>query len=370
MSQKKKVIHLTSVHSRYDTRIFIKECCSLSAEGYDVTLIVADGKGNEIRNNVKVVDVGSSKNRIERIFKTTKRVLSKAIEMNGDIYHFHDAELIPAAKKIKKLGKIVIYDIHEDLPRQTITKSYIPFLFRYILAKTLEVYENFASHKFSALVTATPYIKDRFKSINKCVITVNNFPILGELAVEEKHVVRENSICFVGEISRLRGVINLIESLQQVKSDCILYIVGKWSEPSLYEEAQKLEGWKRVVDCGFLERKAVAEIMNKSVCGVVTFLPAPNHWFSQPNKMFEYMSAGLPVLASNFSLWKEIIVGNNCGICVNPNNINEIANAIDSFFLDKEKSIKLGKNGQEAVLQKYNWDKEKKSLTNLYNSLV
>ena len=370
MTYNKKVIHLTSVHSRYDTRIYLKECCSLSLEGYDVTLIVADGKGNEIRNNINIIDIGFAKNRIERIFKTTKRVFSKAVELNGDIYHFHDAELIPAAKRIKKMGKIVIYDIHEDLPRQTITKSYIPFLFRHLLARILEVYENYASQKFNALVAATPYIRDRFKRLNNYVITVNNFPILGELAGEEKNVVKENAICFVGEISRLRGVIKLIESLQLIKSDCKLYIVGKWSESSLYEEAKKLDGWKRVVDCGFLERKAVAEIMNKCFCGVVTFLPAPNHCFSQPNKMFEYMSAGLPVLASNFPLWKEIIIGNNCGICVDPNNINEIANAIDSFFVKKDKSLKLGKNGQDAVLQKYNWDKEKKSLLNLYINLT
>ena len=370
MEQNKKVIHLTSVHSTYDTRIFLKECRSLSEEGYDVTLIVADGKGNEIRNNVNIVDVGSAKNRIERIFKTTKRVFSMAVELNGDIYHFHDAELIPAARRIKKMGKIVIYDVHEDLPRQTITKSYIPFLFRHLLAKILEVYENFAAHNYSAIVAATPHIHDRFKSFNNCVITLNNFPILGELAGEEKYVVKENSICFVGEISRLRGVINLIESLQLVKSDCKLYIVGKWSESSLYEKAIKLEGWKRVVDCGFLERKAVAEIMNKCVCGVVTFLPAPNHCFSQPNKMFEYMSAGLPVLASNFSLWNEIIVGNNCGICVDPSNIKEIADAIDSLFVNREKSINLGKNGQDAVLYKYNWDIEKKSLLNLYKRLL
>ena len=79
MEQNKKVIHLTSVHSRYDTRIFLKECRSLSEEGYEVTLIVADGKGNEIRNNVNIVDVGSAKNRIERIFKTTKRLSFKIL---------------------------------------------------------------------------------------------------------------------------------------------------------------------------------------------------------------------------------------------------------------------------------------------------
>jgi hypothetical protein len=54
----KKIIHLTSVHPRNDTRIFFKECKSLSVNGYDVYLVVADGLGNKNDDNVNVVDVG------------------------------------------------------------------------------------------------------------------------------------------------------------------------------------------------------------------------------------------------------------------------------------------------------------------------
>ena len=70
----KKVVHLTSVHSRKDIRILLKESSSLARFGFDVYLVVADGCGDEIINDVKIVDVGSPINRLNRILKTTKNI--------------------------------------------------------------------------------------------------------------------------------------------------------------------------------------------------------------------------------------------------------------------------------------------------------
>ena len=79
---KYKITHLTSAHPRYDTRIFIKECNSLAKiENYEVSLIVADGKGNEVKGAIYIYDVGRLQGRVNRIFKTTKEVFKKAIEL-------------------------------------------------------------------------------------------------------------------------------------------------------------------------------------------------------------------------------------------------------------------------------------------------
>ncbi|MCY1522537.1 Glycosyl transferases group 1 [compost metagenome] len=110
--------------------------------------------------------------------------------------------------------------------------------------------------------------------------------------------------------------------------------------------------------------------MSRSVAGVVTFLSAPNHIDAQPNKMFEYMSAGIPVVGSNFPLWKSIIEGNRCGVCVDPANPTEIAEAIDYLFTHQAEAREMGARGRAAVLDKYNWDGEGVKLLSLYREVL
>ncbi len=119
-----------------------------------------------------------------------------------------------------------------------------------------------------------------------------------------------------------------------------------------------------------MSRQEVANLLGKSSVGLVTYLPAPNHVDAQPNKLFEYMSVGLPVIASNFPLWREIVVDNNCGLCVDPTNPKEIADAINYFFNKNSESLKMGLNGKKAVENIYNWNPEEIKLISLYKELL
>jgi len=364
-----KVVHLTSAHPRSDTRIFLKECSSLSNAGYEVTLIVADGKGDEIKNNIRIIDVArdGDQSKLKRIFKLPGLVYQAALKADGDVYHFHDPELISVGIKLKKAGKKVIYDIHEDLPRQALAKEYIPRFLRVPLSAVIEYYENRSVKKFNAAITATPFINQRFVKLNPNSVNINNFPIIGELAMPEAGKEKENAICFVGEIDGQRGVKQLIEAtaLCNVK----LYLVGTFSGPDFKNEMKELPAWQNVIECGQLSRKEVAEVMAKSICGAVTFLPIPNHCNAQPNKMFEYMSASLPVLCSDFPLWKEIIEGNKCGICVDPENPASIAEGIKKIAGDVNIMNQMGRNSHDAIIHKYNWEIESKKLIDLYHNL-
>ena len=366
--KKYNVCHLTSVHSRYDIRIFLKECRTLSNSAFKVTLIVADGKGDEILDGIKIFDVGKPVNRKKRIFKTTKKLFKKSLEIDADIYHFHDPELIPIGLKLKKMGKKVIYDVHEDVSTQLLIKPYLNKISKVILLNLIEIYENYAAKKFDFIITATPYIRDRFVKLNNRTIDINNFPILEEFQNINFQMKKKNAICYIGGISKARGIIELIKSLKYV--DVTLYLAGEFETEKLKKEVMQLSGWNKVKYYGYVNRDKIKEIFSESSVGIVNFLPEPNHTNALPNKIFEYMSASLPVVASNFPLWKEIVEGNDCGICVDPTNPKEIAKAIEYLITHPDETKKMGENGRKAVLEKYNWEKESEKLLSLYRNLL
>jgi len=362
-----KVCHITSAHPQHDVRILIKECCSI-AQKYDTSLIVVNGK-NETYNNVNIFSIECTINsRFDRFTKAVNLTLKKAIEINADIYHIHDPELLRIVPKLKKLNKKVIYDVHEDLPRQILSKPWINVAIRKAIANTVEWYENKISKKCDGIITATPFIEKRFSTINKNTITINNFPLTKELQKTQSNFKECNSVCYIGGISQIRGIKQMINSLSSL-NDITLLLAGKFSSKRLKEEISSLDGWKNVKELGQISREESITIKKQSFAGLILFLPVPNHINAQPNKMFEYMASGIPVIASNFPLWKEIIDNNNCGICVDPLNNNEIINAITLLRKNPELAKKMGGNGIKMVNERYNWEKEAIKLLHFYQKL-
>src|SRR5664280_3130459 len=134
MTRTLKCVHMTSVHGAGDVRIFDKECRSLSNAGHEVVLIVP-GKGDGVSGGVQLLSVPVISSRFCRMTQTVWRVYRRALQCRADIYHFHDPELLSAGLLLKLSGKCVVYDVHEDLPRQMLSKSWIPSWTREFLAK-------------------------------------------------------------------------------------------------------------------------------------------------------------------------------------------------------------------------------------------
>jgi glycosyltransferase involved in cell wall biosynthesis len=365
-----KVAHLASNHSAFDTRIFLKECRTLATNGYEVTFVVPHD-ADETRDGVRIRAVRSPETRKSRMLRTTWHVFRAALSEKADIYHFHDPELIPFAWLLKLLGKKVIYDVHEDRSKQILSKDWIHPWLRTPVAAVASILDRVSLVLMDRVVVVTPAILNTLRS--KKTILVQNFPILDEMRVLEQKTYssRPPTFAFVGGISRIRGVKEMVIAMSLLPQSlpASLVLAGTFGSSDLERETMNQPGWERVESRGWQSRSQVAQLLANSRAGLVLYYPEPNHVRAQPNKLFEYMSAGIPVIASNFPLWREIVEGARCGLVVDPLRPQEIAEAIQWLLLNSAEAGRMGERGRQAVEGQYNWGPEAEKLLELYSEL-
>jgi glycosyltransferase involved in cell wall biosynthesis len=365
-----RVVHLTTVHPRDDIRIFHKECVSLARAGYDVVQVVADGLGDALAQGVRIVDVGPRPSgRLARMRELPTKAARAVTALQPALMHFHDPELLPLGVQMARSGLPVIYDAHEDVPRQILTKQWIAKPLRRLISGAFERYENHQVGKLAAVVAATPHIADRFAKVARRSVNVGNFPFLEELAPLAAPVVREQTICYVGGIMRTRGALTMVRAMALLPG-VRLWLAGRFEDAALEADLRAEPGWQQVDHLGHIGRDAVRDVMARASAGLVTLLPMPSYIDSLPIKMFEYMSAELPVVASDFPLWRQIVQDQRCGVCVDPTDAQAIAAAVQGVLADPTGAAAMGRAGRAAVLRHYHWPRAEAQLLALYRELL
>ncbi|MBH1942047.1 glycosyltransferase [Mobilitalea sibirica] len=364
-----KVCHVTSAHNRYDVRIFEKQCVSLAQNGFNISLLVNDDLQDEIKKGVKII---SSKfrprNRIDRFINSRNKLYKKAIELDADIYHLHDPDLLLLGSKLLKLNKKVIFDSHEDVPETIMEKHWIPSVYRRLIKFIYCKYEKVSLKQYTALVSVTPHIVERLTKINPKTIMITNYPIVNENEVINKNT--ENYICFTGGISEQWNHEIVLDAITHI--DNIRYIIAGSGSETYINKLKSHPAWNKVDYLGLLPFSEVKKIFTRSLAGIALnwSLQAGNIGTLGNTKLFEYMEAKLPVICTNYKLWREIINKNNCGIVVNPNNSNEVKEAINYIIKNTKESEDMGNNGRDAVLNEFNWKTQEKILIKMYLEIL
>jgi glycosyltransferase involved in cell wall biosynthesis len=347
---------------------------SLAAAGYDVSLVVADRQPSlppGAEGKVEIVALRRRAGRLGRMVVSTVGVFAAALRQRGQIYHFHDPELIPAGLLLRLLGKRVIYDAHEDLPRDILFRGWIPKPLRPVVSRAASLLEWIAGRTLSGVVAATPTIARRFPA-DRCAL-VQNFARLSEFAPADElpHAEREG-VAYVGSITRERCAFEMVEAVARVSrpESARLLLAGEMSPASLHAALAASPGWSRVDYRGRLDRAGVRRLLSQSRLGLAVFHPVRSYIESQPIKLFEYMAAGLPVVAADFPGFRDIVERHGCGLCVPSTDVAMIASAIEWIFAHPAEAEDMGRRGRALVLQSFNWEREAEALLALYDRVL
>lgn len=367
-----KVCHVTSAHPMEDNRIFKKQCCSLVKNGYEVTL-VQQGKSYE-KSGVSIVGFGiMESSRLKRMLLTAKRAYRKALEVDADVYQLHDPELLPYALKLKKRGKKVIFDSHEKYSDLMVDKPYLPGWSAHLVSALYSRYESYILKRIDGVIF--PCLKNGkhpFEGQCTNLVTVNNTARMEELydhyvPCGEKY---PRSIVYIGSISHNRGITHAVQAA--AKSGAVLYLGGNFSPESYRQELEAMPEYNSVRYLGSLDRQAVLDTLQHCQIGLATLLNVGqyNQFDNLATKAYEYMSLGLPVILSRSPFNEKIMNSYRFGVCVDPDDPQQIAEAICYLLDNPEEARRMGDNGREAVRTEFNWKTEERKLLDFYKKIT
>jgi glycosyltransferase involved in cell wall biosynthesis len=368
------VCHITTVHSAFDPRIFHKECAALVEAGYEVHLVAPHDRDETVRG-VQIHALPRPRGRLRRMlvwpWKAYRRVL--AIHPRPAIVHFHDPEFLPVGAVLRLHGFKVVYDVHENVADHIRQKPYLPPLVRGLVSLAYQLAER-VLRRGMATVHVIESIAARYPEPKT---VVRNLPQSAAVATLQRPGARRPRLVYVGAISRDRGAITMVQvagTLARRGADFELRLVGPVYDRGLEDEIRAEASLAGVADRVTLlppapYERAMEEIAASDV-GLCLLHPAPNYVNSLSVKILEYMQRGLPVVASDFACWREIVSGAEAGVLVDPLDVEKIADALVALLADPEVRREMGRRGREAVLARYNWDAEKQVLVAFYRRLL
>ena len=360
---------VTTVHRPFDTRVFHKQALSLAAAGYEVVL-VQRGDAPEVVKNVRVVPLPTATNRYVRATWNCWLALRAALNSGATICHLHDPELIPVGLVLKMLGKTVVYDVHEELVLVN-DRAYVPAWAKRPLAWVIGAVEALAERCFDRIVAATPLIAEHFSADR--VTLVRNTPRLEELVDcgRSRFAGRPRQAFCAGGMAHYNGVDLMVAAVAALpdRPPSRLVLGGEFLSERDRDDMLSRPGADRVDFLGWLDRTALAREMGQSRVGIALYRRTANVLRADPIKLYEMMGAGLPVVVSDVPRWRELVLQNDCGIMVDPDDAQACAAALSRLLNNPEEAEAMGRRARATILAGYEWSVDEARLLELYEDL-
>jgi glycosyltransferase involved in cell wall biosynthesis len=364
---------MTSVHRPLDVRIFQKQCRSLAEAGHQVVLIAVHDR-DELRDGVMIRAINRPPQQWRRMTQTAWQVFRAAMRERADLYQIHDPELLPWAMLMRMLGKTVVYDMHENVPKDIAAKTWLAPALKTPVRWATQIAERILLWRLPVVFAENSYAAD-YRWLRRSTIVLN-MPRLDLLPEPSHNKLPVFTLGYIGGVGLDRGSRVTLEALRLLKErglcvgwECVGPIWPASHQAELEDDAVRY-GLNQIRFHGYLPSSDGWQKMRPCHVGLAVFAPRLNIVDSYPTKLFEYMALELPVITSDFPLYRAIVDKHTCGICVNPDSPQELADAVERLVRDPQLAQQMGKRGRAAVLNDYNWSSEFDKLQAFYEQFI
>jgi glycosyltransferase involved in cell wall biosynthesis len=369
------------MHQANDKRVHDKEARALHNAGFNVVHICPAGTASAaetfLADGVRVWQYPTRPGIWNRVLQL-RRLYRLASSENADAYHANEVDswFVVAALKLFK-GKRAVFDVHEHYP-SVFAESRFPRFLRPFVASAVRVTYRLLVPLTDRIVLAKLSVSDDFKCEARKKVLVRNFTPVGTLAIAPARTPRSEAdpmtIVHLGLFNKLRGWPQVLEAIAMSDERARLLVIGTindGTETEFKDRVRELGLADRVAMLGWMPFNEAFDHLLKADVGLIAFQPhIQNHIFAMPHKLFDYMAAGMSVLMPKQAVEVAPIVQEaQCGLLIDPADPNDIARAIQSLLCDPQAALEMGKRGQEAVRQTYNWEAEAQHLITMYKKL-
>jgi glycosyltransferase involved in cell wall biosynthesis len=368
-----RVLHLSSHHQPFDNRIFARECRSLAAAGYAVGL-VCQHEHDETVDGVRILAVPPYRGRLDRLTRTAYRVFRRALAERAALYHFHDPELIPWGLLLRLTGRAVVFDVHEDYATALAERTWLPPFAGRPASRLYDLFASLAARAFE-IVIAERYYARRFPG----AVPVLNYPRL-EKFQDLTRIERPRAaagaplrLLYTGSITASRGALihaGLVDHLPLAE----VHLLGQCSPEMAAAMRARAQASPRLTIEGigrYVPHARILAAYRQPWTAALALLPdTPHYREKELTKLFEYMAAGIPIVCSDFPVWRELVEGSGAGIAVDPTDPAAIVAAIAHLQADPLAAQAMGAAGRRAVEARFNWASQERNLLGLYRSLL
>ncbi|MDA8773311.1 glycosyltransferase [Luminiphilus sp.] len=268
---------------------------------------------------------------------------------------------------LKFFGRKVIFDCHEDFPRKAHSRSWIPSPLVGMVSRVAGMMLRFAGLVADGTIVAAPSLYPLFPGAKNLVL-IRNASDPADFSVPGEEERLSGLVFYSGGLTPDKGVEQVIEAILTSTLNLRLVIVGKEVSGVRQRLGRKLSD-TRIDYRGPVSYDEVKRLMGTSQVGVVCNQPINSYDTALPNKLFEYMAAGLPTVYSHFPHWREMCGSDSTGCAVDPVSPEAIRKGIESIINDTESY--LAKVTQcRQVAERNGWPAEKKKLVSLYDRVI